>query len=222
MVTNGAPRDLVDAHAYGFATADDYAAARRAELGAALALAGWAGRDLISLHIPDQQAAFALSQVAQRLAAIFQERNTEVVLTHAYEGGHPDHDATAFAVHAAVRARSAAAPIGIVEIPFYHLGPHGDVWQSFADADEPGGIELRLSAAERGLKERMSAAHVTQRDTLAPFTAEAERFRPAPAYDFRQLPNGGRILYDRYGWGLNSGRWCELVHASLAEMHVSA
>ena len=51
-----------------------------------------------------------------------------VVLTHAYEGGHPDHDAVAFAVHRAARRTSAA----VVEMPFYHAGPDGVARQVFA------------------------------------------------------------------------------------------
>src|SRR6185437_9724842 len=40
------------------------------------------------------------------------------VFTHAYEGGHPDHDAVAFAVHAACRLSD--IPPAIVEMPYYH------------------------------------------------------------------------------------------------------
>src|SRR4029077_3455583 len=62
----------------------------------------------------DQQAAFRLAELARRLAALFAERGIAVVLTHACEGGHPDHDAVAFAVHGAARlfssGRLAAAP----------------------------------------------------------------------------------------------------------------
>lgn len=92
-VTDGAPRDLGDARARGFASAEAYAAARRRELEAAMALAGVPATALLTLDVPDQGAAFVMPGIAARLATLFAEREIELVLTHAYEGGHPDHDA---------------------------------------------------------------------------------------------------------------------------------
>ncbi len=112
-VTDGAPRNLVDARRKGFATAEEYAAARRRELEAAAALAGVPRIRLISLGVADQDAAFNLVPLARRIAELIEREGFEVVLTHAYEGGHPDHDATAFAANAAARisrARTGAAP----------------------------------------------------------------------------------------------------------------
>ena len=53
-------------------------------------------------------------------------KDADLVLTHAYEGGHPDHDAVAFAVSGGGAARgSDAADTTVVEMPFYHAGPGG-------------------------------------------------------------------------------------------------
>ena len=57
------------------------------------------------------------------------------ILTHAYEGGHPDHDAVAFAVAAAVRVAGRAADTTIVEMPFYRAGPEGWIRQLFLPHD---------------------------------------------------------------------------------------
>jgi LmbE family N-acetylglucosaminyl deacetylase len=94
-VTDGAPRAMQDARAAGHATRDAYARARRGEAEAALALAGIPPRRLFALGIADQEASFRLAGLARRLARLLRERTMGVVLTHAYEGGHPDHDATA-------------------------------------------------------------------------------------------------------------------------------
>src|SRR5687768_18016133 len=56
QVTDGSPRDLRDAGANGFSTREDYAAARREELQAALGLAGQI--ETIHLEVPDQEASF--------------------------------------------------------------------------------------------------------------------------------------------------------------------
>ncbi|HEY8564635.1 MAG TPA: PIG-L family deacetylase [Beijerinckiaceae bacterium] len=215
-VTDGAPRNLDDARRHGFDSAESYAAARRAELEAAVTLAGVPVEALVSLGIADQGAAFALAGIARRLAALFAERKIEIVLTHAYEGGHPDHDATAYAVDAACRLSSEPA---IVEMPFYRAGPEGWLRQSFAeDGRAAPSTVLTLSSEALALKRRMLHAHATQRGTLQGFDPAIERFRAAPSHDFTQLPNGGDLLYERHGWGLTGERWLALVSQAEAEL----
>jgi hypothetical protein len=53
----------------------------------------------------------------------------------------------------------------------------------------------------------MLACHATQNETLRPFSLEFERFRQAGAHDFEALPNGGRVLYAQYDWGLSPPDW---------------
>src|SRR4051812_10799066 len=100
-VTDGAPRTGEDASRHGF-TPEQYARARRVELEAVLARCGIAPGQLQSLDCPDRQASLQLAPLARRLADVIAQSATEVVLTQPYEGGHPDHDATAFIAHAAV------------------------------------------------------------------------------------------------------------------------
>src|SRR2546430_1911633 len=54
-VTDGAPRDGADARAHGFSSWQDYAAARAAELEAALAEAGMGAGRIMRLGIPDKE-----------------------------------------------------------------------------------------------------------------------------------------------------------------------
>ncbi len=109
--TDGAPLDLRFARELGFEDAASYARARRAELQAALQIAGVDDTAAICLGYSDQEAAFHLVDLTNRLAALFAEHAIEVVFTHAYEGGHPDHDATAFAAHAAAARLGAKARV---------------------------------------------------------------------------------------------------------------
>jgi N-acetylglucosamine malate deacetylase 2 len=213
-VTDGAPRNLQDARRHGFATAQAYAQARRRELGAAMAMAGLPPDCLIALGHPDQEAAEAMPSLVRELEP-FLER-ARVVVTHAFEGGHPDHDATALGVHLACRrlARRGAAP-SIVEMPLYHAGPGGWVPQRFAEVSS-GELQLFLSPEERILKRAMIAAHETQRETLQAFAIDREVFRLAPDYDFAALPNGGNLLYERYDWGMTGDRWLALARAAQA------
>jgi N-acetylglucosamine malate deacetylase 2 len=218
MVTDGAPRNLGDARAYGFATAEDYAACRLAELHGALALAGIGAEALISFAIPDQQAALGLAGLARRLASTCADRDITVIITHAYEGGHPDHDATAFAAHAAALLLAARRPILVVEMPLYRLGATATVYQQFLPDRMRVQIAIPLTHDERERKRRMIEAHQTQKSVLEAFQSDFERFRPAPAYDFAALPNGGRMLYEQHDWGMDGARWSALAKAALLEL----
>src|SRR5438270_9291371 len=101
--TDGAPRDMLDARAQGFATCVEYAVARRREMLAALRLAGIGPERALSLGFGDQEMAFHLSEAAGLLRALFRQKQPDVVLGPAYEGGHPDHDSVAFIIHCACR-----------------------------------------------------------------------------------------------------------------------
>lgn len=223
-VTNGAPTDGDDARRHGFAEPRAYAEARRAELRAALDAGDRADLEPQCFDVPDQGGALALAPVARRLVEGL--AGAAIVLTHAYEGGHPDHDATAFAVHAALAmigrglAPHAPGPLAI-EVPLYRAGPDGG-WLRQSFADESGAVVLRLSEAERDAKTRMMAAHATQRETLAGFGAADEPYRAAPDHDFTRLPNGGDLLYERHGWGLTGARWPALVRQARAELGLDA
>jgi N-acetylglucosamine malate deacetylase 2 len=220
-VTDGSPRQDGAAEAHGFATREDYAAARREELRAAMAVAGVPEHALVGLGIADQDASFHLVEIARRLAALFREQGIELVLTHAFEGGHPDHDATAFAVHAAAALLQGSAP-AIIEMPLYHLGLSGWTVQRFVAAAGPEETEIHLTDEQRRRKQAMLDAHVTQRQVLSMVAADVERFRPAPPYDFNVLPNEGRLLYDMYGWGMTGTRWQALAATALQELGLGA
>ena len=68
----------------------------------------------------------------------------------------------------------------------------------------------------------MLDAHATQRQVLSMVATDAERFRPAPAYDFAVLPNEGRLLYDLHGWGMTGPRWQSLAAAALRDLVLGA
>jgi LmbE family N-acetylglucosaminyl deacetylase len=114
IVTDGAPRSMVDARSHGFADAESYAAARRTELAAALAEAGAHQLSVRQLGFADQSVVLALPDLTRRLLGLLED--VEVLFTHAYEGGHPDHDGVAFAVHAAVALLPEEARPEIIEI----------------------------------------------------------------------------------------------------------
>jgi LmbE family N-acetylglucosaminyl deacetylase len=222
-VTDGAPADPRMAPVW-HGSREGYARARAAELASALGLAGVEPEHIRGLGVMDQEAARALAAIASALAAIIVGLGPAMVLTQPYEGGHPDHDATAFAVHAALRlcqAHGARAP-ELAEMTSYHAPLGRLVVSEFLPSPEDLGEKTWvLSPAERQLKRRMLACYATQRDVLAAFPSEVERFRRAPRYDFTRPPHAGPTYYERLGWPMTSRRFCQLAARASHELGLS-
>jgi LmbE family N-acetylglucosaminyl deacetylase len=221
IVTNGSPRDLRDAHQAGFDNAERYAAARREELAAALAEAGIPLSQLTMLDVVDQQACQHLVEIAQQIATHLAEHRIGLVLTHAYEGGHPDHDAVALAVRAASRLlqRQGAPAPPIVEMPFYRASGLTTALQDFVPADNAV-HEVELTAEQQARKRRLIACHKSQLRLLGNFTSSIERFRVAPDYDFCQLPNDGNLLYESWQLGITGTAWLQQARTALVAMGI--
>jgi LmbE family N-acetylglucosaminyl deacetylase len=213
-VTDGAPRDGKDMAAHGFADCGTYAAARRRELAEALGLAGLRPDAAYRFGVPDQEASLHLADLAHRLAAHMAETDAEIVVTHAYEGGHPDHDATAFAVHAALRLAS-LPDTRLLEMAGYHTGPAGMAVCTFLPGTGEAPVTITLSPEECALKQRMLACFATQRQVLAAFPVGRERLRPASCYDFTAPPHPGRLFYENFPWGMTGAHFRSLATAAL-------
>ncbi len=224
-VTDGAPRNGADARAHGFGGWAAYALARRRELESAVALAGIAPAQLRELEVADQAASLHLAAIARRLADLFAELRPVGVVTHPYEGGHPDHDATAFAVHAACRLlvrRREPIPI-LVEASSYHNGPGGiEVGCFVPRAGAAEAVTVQLSEAECDLKRRMFACFASQQETLQYFPVGVECFRLAPRYDFWNPPHGGRLFYENFPWGMTGQRFCMLAREAEEQLPVAS
>lgn len=200
-VTDGAPEDMADARRLGFATRDAYAAARAAELDAALLALGYAG-ERRCYAIRDKDAVFALPALIARLTADL--AGAAVVVTHPYEGGHPDHDATALAV------RRAADAIGVpvVEFACYAQFDGERVFGRFwPEADAPEQVRA-LTPEDAARIEQGLSAHRSQASVFGDWRPAYERWRAAPRHRFDRPPLPG-ALYDGFGWTLTSDRWRE-------------
>ncbi|HLW90485.1 MAG TPA: PIG-L family deacetylase [Roseiarcus sp.] len=204
MVTDGAPSDLTNAHRAGFASAADYGRARARELRSALAIAGVDQTQIFAMDVADGGVWRTLVSVSQRLASFFDERGVDMVLTHAFEGGHSDHDGVAYAVRLAAGLMFRRAP-AVIEMPFYHESADGLKYQSFCDGED--GMVARLTEGQVAKKRAMLDAFPSQAHVLHCIDPSVERFRLAKPYDFRSAPNGGVILYGRRATDLGLPDW---------------
>jgi LmbE family N-acetylglucosaminyl deacetylase len=214
-LTDGSPRDLKDAARLGFWTRQAYASARRRELFEALKLLEIAPSHCVECGVADQEAFLNLPAIIERLDSLVRELRPRRILTHAYEGGHPDHDAAALAVAMLSNRRSG---FDHLEFPLYHSSNDGQMitGQFLAGPDSAEQQVIRLSPGEHNLKSAMLACFQTQQEILSRFSLECERFRSAPAYDFTLPPHPGPLLYERWGWAIHGTAWREQAMRVLA------
>jgi N-acetylglucosamine malate deacetylase 2 len=195
-VTDGAPRNMDDARRYGFESAEQYAAARRRELESALQAAAVAPQ-LFEIGVPDQGATYEIPRIAAELRRIIHAVRPRTVITHPYEGGHPDHDASAVAV------RLACLDVPVWEYACYHNNGGQIRTGCFLDHDDS--VQTAYDC------------FVTQREILTWFPIEVERFRPAPAYDFTHPPHEGRLFYEQFDWGMTGDIFRRIAREALVE-----
>ena len=205
-LTDGAPSRAI-ARLRGLPTRRAYAALRQAELSSALA-AGGIDADRFPLGYRDQRAAFHLVEAAERMASLIARLAPDLILTHPYEGGHPDHDAAAFVARAACRL--AARPIPLWEMTSYHA-ERESLRSGFLPDGRARVIEFELDPDERLVKQRMLACFGSQRHVVEAAEVGVERFRPAPEYDFGAPPHPGRLLYEERGWAMGGRAWRKLA-----------
>jgi LmbE family N-acetylglucosaminyl deacetylase len=218
-VTDGAPADLWDATLAGFCTREDYARERRRELRQALEIAGLQNPERVNLRLADQEVSLGLTALSLKLQRVFSSTECNLVLTHPYEGGHPDHDSTAFALHCAVQrmGRAGSRPV-ILEMSSYFNRAGIMATGEFLPGSGPPPSKWALNQEQREFKQRLLRAFATQRKVLEHFPVNQECFRLAPDYNFRQPPHPGRLYYEMFDWGMSGERWRRLAEEALEQL----
>ncbi|WP_395021692.1 PIG-L deacetylase family protein [Dongia sp.] len=212
QITDGAPRDLIDARKHGFADWQGYAAAREVELSNALATLGAAGAERLRYGLPDKQALDSLPEIVDRLVADLS--GMAAVITHPFEHGHPDHDTAALAVSLACRRMT--APPRRLEFASYHLQGDERVFLRFREGSGPPATEIVLNPAELALKQQALGCFKTQSALLQLFPLGSEWLRPAPDYDFHKAP--GPALYEQLEAMPRAADWRAQAGAILKRM----
>ena len=190
---------------------------RRDELVAALAAAGGRQLKLTQLDVPDQSVADRLTEVTRLLLPLLD--GMEVVFTHAYEGGHPDHDGVAFAVHAACARPAAGRPAGDRGEPLLSPGHAASSWRrDFAPCAGTAAIQVPLGEEETALKARMIAAHATQARRWPRSRSGKSASAMLRRMTSASCPMAGRLWYERFDWGLDGKGWLARVAQARREL----
>ena len=224
-LTDGAPRDPALRSPWATGSRARYARIRHDEAITALAFAGVTPDRILFLGGVDQEAIHETVVLAERFASLLPQIQPEVIITQAYEGGHPDHDAAALIATVSNRmlARQGTTAPEVLEMTSYHLRDGKCVTGEFLPRDWGPGfgkseLTLQLSTEERDRKEQMLISYVSQQVVLAGFSLGPERLRPAPAYDFTSAPCPGKLWYETLGWPMTGERWREIAASALADL----
>jgi LmbE family N-acetylglucosaminyl deacetylase len=219
FLTDGAPRDTSLWSAGINGSRDDYAGTRKQEAVRALHYTEVSAQRVFWLEAVDQEAAFEMSALAHQFANLLAEICPAIVVTHPYEGGHPDHDC------AAVVARIAIAtalldhknrPV-LLEMTSYHARDGQCVTGEFLRPGSSPEMCFEFSPSDRERKRNMMDAYASQRLVLEHFSIDQERLRLAPEYNFSEPPHEGKLWYECMGWPMTGGRWRELATSAIAE-----
>ena len=121
----------------------------------------------------DQHIFLELPEAFTSFARITREFSPDLLVSHAFEGGHIDHDAC----HILATRLAQEFSLRTLEFPLYWKSKHGhDVLQQFRESGE-GEIVFQLSQQELLVKRRMLAEYRTQHGLTSVFHRETERFR---------------------------------------------
>ncbi len=221
-LTDGAPRDSRFWTGGPYDSREHYANTRRAEAIRALSYADIPKENLCWLGATDQESSFEMSFFVAAFASLLERMQPDAIVTHSYEGGHPDHD-TAAAIAQMTASQDRFANCAVVEMTSYHARDGRCVTGEFLNSPQLGKqrldtttseIAFDLSESARERKRAMLGAHVSQECVLEGFSVDRERLRLSPGYDFSQPPHEGRLWYESLGWPMTGALWRELARTA--------
>jgi LmbE family N-acetylglucosaminyl deacetylase len=150
--------------------------------------------DFRILNIADQELYRNLHSAIGQVAEIARAADLTSIVTHAYEGGHPDHDSCSFI--AAVAGRRLEIPVW--EMPLYHRAGGNINRQRFVAGDAE--LVLTPTDTEYARKKKMAAQYASQGDVIRAFPEREERFRRQPIYNYAHPPHTGQLNYEAWQW----------------------
>jgi LmbE family N-acetylglucosaminyl deacetylase len=216
FLTDGVPRDPQLWPPGMSGSREEYAETRRAEARAALANFAVSGSSIFWLGAVDQEAIFNIVESSAQLLDLLRTHAPDVLITHAYEGGHPDHDAAALAAKLTTARLQADCGMAVVEMTSYHARDRKCVTGEFLNSNPASELLLDLSTQQREAKSKAFEAYASQRLVLGSFSIDRERLRIAPDYDFSKPPHLGKLWYECMAWQLTGERWRELAAQAVA------
>jgi LmbE family N-acetylglucosaminyl deacetylase len=190
FATDGAPVDEYFWREYG--SRERLAVIRRQEAARAMMEIGVRHYEILAFR--DQRLFEHLHAALDRVLKFARDHACRTIVTHAYEGGHPDHDACSYLGFLSGECLG----IPVWEMPLYHRANGSPQMQCFITGEAD--IVLTPTEAEYDRKRRMAAAYVSQGEVIRAFPERTEIFRGQPRYDYSRPPHVGTLNYEAWHW----------------------
>lgn len=214
-LTEGSPENLKYAHYCGCTNRGEYAKLRMNELKSALTVCDFDNNHYSNLQYVDLGVIYYIEKIIEDVLHLIKEIKPAVIMTHPYEGGHPDHDCAAYIAQKSIRIvseKNEMSAIKRMEFTCYH-GKKGYMETgTFLDRSEET-ITVQLSRQNRQIKEKMLNCFNSQKEMLSLFCSDKEIFRTAPVYSFTKPPHEGKLLYEKMNMGIESQCWRNIVNS---------
>jgi N-acetylglucosamine malate deacetylase 2 len=221
-VTDGTPRDLNSAQKSVFGNRKTFSMIRREELRAALELIE-GKRRVHSLPIAENEACYHIADVARWIVQLARKGRVQMLVTQAYEGGHPDHDACAVACRCAVdMLAQEGKQVPLLELTGYFFDGARMRGGAFIPRMGVAAARIPLALADRQRKLAMLECFQSSPATLELLPLRAERFRVAPSYDFTAPPHTGPVLYELLDPATRSEKWRSVAHDAIRQLQAEA
>jgi N-acetylglucosamine malate deacetylase 2 len=221
FVTDGAPRNPKLWPPDLNCSREEYAGIRLTEANVVLGIVGISAERIFWLGGVDQEAAFEIDRLADGLKNLLVRTSADVVITHPYEGGHPDHDSAALVARVAISSLDGDQMPTLLEMTSYHVHHGQCVTGEFLKPEGSLQISFELLNGDRERKRRMLETYVSQRLVLEGFPVDQEPIRLAPEYDFSKPPHEGKLWYESMDW-MTGTRWRELTAAAIGRLQEQA
>ncbi|MDG5815357.1 PIG-L family deacetylase [Chitinispirillales bacterium ANBcel5] len=211
-ITDGAP-NIEHSNLAGCYSREQYARKRRRESEQALDCAGLSKDCCIWLDITDQTASFRMVEIIKKLVDIIKYNGIEKIITHTYEGGHPDHDTASFVVWSACRMLK-EVNTDVYEFSSY-FNHDCSIKTNYFLNNLTKSISSNISNNDLEIKHEMVSCYKTQVEMIKHFDITKEIFRKAPTYNYLNNPHSGILFYELMEWGITGREWRQAASESM-------
>lgn len=196
----------------GANTEKEFSRLRKVEFSEAMAVFGLDPQQTAGVGLRERDILPNIQTAVDAILHYIREERPQELHTHPFEGGHPDADATCYAVHRALdllRSEGEVCPV-LYEFTSFHAMDGLFRAAEFLNPYPAAQITL-LNAEECARKKEALRSMRSQYDLIARFSLCEERWRRADRYDFGERPHPGPLYYELSRTGFTWEDFAEFV-----------
>ena len=144
-------------------------------------------------NIPTRTLRNKIKESYLMIKSIIKEKQIDILLTPAYEGGHQDHDVTNFI------ASKFKKNCKVLEFSEYHFNNKKISSNCFIEL-QGNEVFINLNNFERDFKKKAIQIYESEKNNVNYIEYKQECFRPIVNYNYFQPPHSGTLFYRRFSF----------------------